>query len=210
MEAVKAKVEKVKIAFSVWHVNFIGCPCVKWKSALKQNRMKKVLMLFMVFAALATINATAQRRPLNLSSGYTTALGLKVWGDGAGVSIKHFIAPHHALEGIGYVWNGGTRITGLYEFHFDIDGVPGLKWYVGPGAHVGLYNSYYYDRRYPNNRLGYRSSGSFAGVDGVIGLDYKFTGAPINVSLDWQPSFEFGNDRGFFGGWGGAGVRYTF
>ena len=26
------------------------------------------------------------------------------------------------------------------------------------------------------------------GVDGVLGLDYKISGAPINVSLDWQPS----------------------
>jgi hypothetical protein len=173
--------------------------------------MKKVFMFFVFFIALATVAAQAQRgRPQNLSSSYTTALGLKVWDDGAGVTIKNFIATNHALEGIGYVWNGGTRITGLYEFHFDFVGAPGLKWYVGPGAHVGFYNSYYYDRRYPNNGNGYRSSGSFAGIDGIIGLDYKFTGAPINVSLDWQPSFEFGADRGFFGGWGGAAVRYTF
>ena len=162
-----------------------------------------------VVVMLFAMTAKAQRgRPQNLSSAYTTAVGLKVWGDGAGVTIKHFIANQHALEGIGYVWNGGTRLTGLYEFHFDFDGVPGLKWYVGPGAHVGFYNSHYYDTRYPN---GYpRSSGSFVGIDGVLGLDYKFTGAPINVSLDWQPTFEFGDNRGFMGGWGGAAVRYTF
>ena len=48
------------------------------------------------------------------------------------------------------------------------------------------------------------------GVDGVIGLDYKFRGAPINLSLDWQPSFEFGDNRGFVSSWGGLGIRYTF
>ena len=51
---------------------------------------------------------------------------------------------------------------------------------------------------------------TFAGVDGVLGLDYKFNGAPINMSLDWQPSFEFGTNRGFYGNWGGLGIRYTF
>ena len=50
----------------------------------------------------------------------------------------------------------------------------------------------------------------YIGVDGVLGLDYKFNGAPINISLDWQPSFEFGDNRGFVGSWGGLGIRFTF
>jgi len=37
----------------------------------------------------------------------------------------------------------------------------------------------------------------------VPGPDYKFNGAPINMSLDWQPSFEFDDGRGFSGSWGG-------
>jgi hypothetical protein len=39
------------------------------------------------------------------------------------------------------------------------------------------------------------------GIDGVLGLDYKFNGAPINVSIDWQPSFEFGDYVGFSSLW---------
>jgi hypothetical protein len=169
--------------------------------------MKKAFIVLAVVLSLTTLTAKAQRAQ-NLSSRYTTALGLKIWGDGAGVTVKHFIAPNHALEGIGYVWNGGTRVTGLYEFHFDFVGAPGLKWYVGPGVHAAFYNNHYYDKRYPNDP--YPSTRSYVGIDGVIGLDYKFTGAPINLSLDWQPSVEFGDDRGFIGGWGGIGVRYTF
>jgi hypothetical protein len=96
--------------------------------------------------------------------------------------------------------------VGLYEFHYDIEGAPGLKWYIGPGAHLGFYNDRYYDRRYYNGD----GSGSYVGLDGVLGLDYKFDQAPINLSLDWQPSFEFGVNRGFIGSWGGLGVRYTF
>jgi hypothetical protein len=164
--------------------------------------MKKIIMLLVVIVTLATVTAKAQ----SLSSEYRTALGVKVWNDGGGVSLKHFVGNNNALEGIGYFWNGGSRITGLYEFHFDIEGAQGLKWYVGPGAHIGFYNSHYYETHYYNGR----TSGSFIGFDGVLGLDYKFNGVPINLSLDWQPSFEFGDNRGFIGSWGGLGIRYTF
>jgi hypothetical protein len=137
----------------------------------------------------------AQSKSIN-SSSYRTALGVKVW-NGGGISLKHFFTPADAGELIGYFWTQGSRLTGLYEIHGAISGAEGLKWYIGPGAHIGFYNTKYGD-------------GSFAGVDGVLGLDYKFRGAPINMSLDWQPSFEFGAGRGFYGNWGGFGVRYTF
>lgn len=133
---------------------------------------------------------------INTGSSYKTALGVKIW-DGGGISLKHFVAPTAALEGIGYFWNQGARITSLYEIHGPISGAPGLKWYIGPGAHIGFYNTRY-------------GGGSYAGIDGVLGLDYKFKGAPINMSVDWQPSFEFGTNRGFAGSWGGLGTRYTF
>lgn len=129
-------------------------------------------------------------------SSYRTALGVKVW-DGGGISFKHFVNGNNALELVGYFWSQGMRITGLYEIHGPVSGANGLQWYIGPGAHIGFYNSK-------------NGDGNFAGIDGVLGLDYKFNGAPINISLDWQPSFEFGNNRGFVGSWGGLGIRYTF
>jgi hypothetical protein len=128
---------------------------------------------------------------------YKTALGVKVW-DGAGISFKTFVAQNNALEVIGYFWKRNTRITGLYEIHGNIAGAPGLKWYVGPGVHVGFYDG-------PKD-----DDNTHAGIDGVLGLDYKINKAPINLSLDWQPSFEFGDNRGFVGSWGGLGIRYTF
>lgn len=130
------------------------------------------------------------------AQGYKNALGVKVW-DGAGISYKHFFTSNNAGELIGYFWNQGSRITGLYEIHGSISGATGLKWYIGPGVHIGFYNTK-------------NGGGSFAGIDGVLGLDYKFSRAPINLSLDWQPSFEFGDGRGFVGSWGGLGIRYTF
>jgi hypothetical protein len=154
--------------------------------------MRKV---FVSVVALFIVMGSQAQSHSSEGYGYKTALGVKVW-DGAGISLKHFF-DKNAGELIGYFWNRGFRLTGLYEIHGDINGAEGLRWYVGPGAHLGFYNSKY-------------GGGSVIGIDGVIGLDYKFNGAPINVSLDWQPSFEFGDGSGFIGSWGGLGIRYTF
>lgn len=162
--------------------------------------MKKILFIAIVFFSLNTNEANAQK---NVSSqNYTTALGVKFY-PGA-ISLKHFVNGKNAIEGLAYFWNHGSRITGLYEIHGDINNAAGLKWYVGPGAHVSFYNTKY------------GGGGSAIGLDGVLGLDYKFKGAPINMSIDWQPSFEFGNNyyydnyNRFAGNWGGFAIRYVF
>ena len=162
--------------------------------------MKKILIVAGVMMTMFVMTAKSQ----SMGHTYGTALGVKLWRYGGGISLKSFVSDNVALEGIGYFWYGGTRITGLYEIHFDIGGAPGLKWYVGPGAHVGFYND---GNDYP---YGYGTTGTYVGIDGVLGLDYKFNNAPINISLDWQPSIEFGYGRGFYAGWGGLGIRYTF
>lgn len=154
--------------------------------------MKKKILSIAVVLFVMISTATAQKS----SSDYRTALGVKFY-PGA-ITIKHFVNDKAAVEGLVYLYNHGTRVTGLYEFHFDIPSVNGLKWYVGPGAHIGFYNTKW-------------GGGTSVGVDGVLGLDYKINAAPINLSLDWQPSFEFGNTfNGFGGSWGGLAIRYTF
>ena len=161
--------------------------------------MKKVIIATVaLFLSVQFANAQAK------GSSYKTALGVKFYPGGA-ITVKHFVKSNAALEGLAYFWRDGMRITGLYEFHGNFSGAPGLKWYVGPGAHVGFWNDRYWRREYP----GYRGS-AIAGIDGVLGLDYKFNGAPINMSIDWQPSYEFGTNGGFYGNWGGIAIRYTF
>lgn len=162
--------------------------------------MKRIFFYLLICGVLSTLSVKSFSQ--SMGSSYRTALGVKFY-PGA-ISLKHFTTGNTALEGIGYFWNYGFRFTGLYEIHGNISGAPGLKWYVGPGAHVGVWNNRYKDR--------YNEDGSYFGVDGVLGLDYKIKGAPINLSLDWQPSFSFGVDgrNGFDGAWGGFAIRYTF
>jgi len=152
----------------------------------------------MLFVAVFGFASIAQ----NNSSSYTTAVGVKFYP--AGITLKHFTGNNRALEGIAYLWDNGFRFTGLYEIHGDINGAEGLKWYVGPGAHIQFWNDKW-KKAYPA-----RDGGIGIGVDGVLGLDYKIKGAPLNFSLDWQPSFNFVGYTYFEGGWGGFAIRYTF
>lgn len=161
------------------------------------------LLVLTAVAVLIFASANAQSKSAN-SSSYRTALGVKVW-DGGGITLKHFFNSQNAGELIAYFWRHGFRITGLFEIHGNISGAPGLKWYIGPGMHIGYYNNGYWHRGYY-----YGDNRTLIGIDGVLGLDYKFKGAPINLSLDWQPAFEFGDYAGFYGSWGGLGIRYTF
>lgn len=159
--------------------------------------MRKATILVSFLFVMVTLNA--QNRSTN-SYTYKTALGVKVW-DGGGISLKHFFEGNNAGEFIAYFWSRGFRLVALYEIHGNFSGAPGLKWYIGPGVHIGFYDYH---------RNNHHIDGTYFGVDGVLGLDYKFRGAPINISIDWQPSFEFGDFVGFVGNWGGFGIRYTF
>lgn len=154
---------------------------------------------WILIASLICIFSLAEFTPVgaqSLGSSYKTALGVKAYP--GGVTLKHFTKSTAAIEAIGYFYNRGSRLTVLYEYHGRLGDASGLRWYVGPGAHVAFYNSKFFD------------GGETIGVDGVLGLDYKFRGAPINISIDWQPSFEFGNYAGFSAGWGGFAARFTF
>lgn len=138
----------------------------------------------------------------NNGPAYKTALGVKVY-PGA-ITLKHFTKANVALEGLGYISSDGFRLTGLYELHNNLGNVEGLKWYVGGGGHLGIWSESW------KNRYPARNNGLAIGVDGILGVDYKIQGAPLNLSFDWQPSFNLIGYNYFEGGWGGLSIRYTF
>jgi len=160
--------------------------------------MKKLILFSLLLIGAFTVKA----QQLNNGINYTTAVGLKMY-PGA-LSVKHFIQTDRAVEGLAFVSQDGFRLTGLYEIHNNLGSVEGLKWYVGGGAHMGIWSNSW-KAQYP-----YRNGGVNIGVDGVLGIDYKIKGAPLNVSFDWQPSISFIGYNYFESAWGGLGIRYTF
>ncbi len=123
------------------------------------------------------------------SQSYGTAVGARLGGLTSGLTIKHFTSSSTALEGIVSFGSRSFIITGLYEVHNPISGARGLQWLYGGGAHIGFFNdggSYYTFRgeHVYNNR-------SVVGLDLILGLDYKFKGAPINIGIDVKPIIDF-------------------
>jgi len=138
---------------------------------------------------------------LHAQSTYNRAIGIKA-GGGISATYKKFISETNNLEAQVTVWNKGYRVSGLYEFNFySFKTVPGLAWFVGPGVHLGFWKDNY-QKDY--------SSRADLGIDGIIGLDYKFDKIPINVSVDWQPSVTLVGTAAFTPSYGGVAVRYTF
>lgn len=155
--------------------------------------MKKIFLLLAVVLAFSVSQASAQ--------GYKNAIGGR-FGAANGLSFKTGLNNNAMLELIGNFRSHNSvqyfRITGLYEVYKPISGAEGLNWYYGGGASVGSYKV-----------KGY-SGDVYVAANGVLGLDYKFNGAPINLSLDWVPALELTPDTGFWGGDIGLGVRFTF
>lgn len=135
---------------------------------------------------------------------YKTSLGLRL-GLTPGITLKYFVSENTAFEGIlGTRWEG-TKLTGLFEIHNNIDDSP-LVWYYGGGAHFGIYQGY------KDNPWFYDDTETHAvlGIDGIIGLEYTFIKVPINVSVDWKPVINLIGHSGFLGDGGAISVRYVF
>jgi hypothetical protein len=88
------------------------------------------------------------------------------------VTVKYFMNERDALEGL---VSFGTRfgIGGLYERHQLIGNTPALTWFYGAGGY-----------------LGFQDHNTYLGPTGIVGLDYKFKDAPLNISLDWKPELD--------------------
>jgi hypothetical protein len=133
---------------------------------------------------------------------YKTGLGLR-FGDGAGFTVKHFMTSRTAIEGLLFSQWHGFDITGLYEIHGQAFDVDNLQWYYGFGAHIGFYDGDYVKWGEPG------SAYNVFGIDGIIGIEYSFTEAPINIGLDLKPELNLIGYTGFWMDFG-LSVRYIF
>lgn len=156
--------------------------------------MKKLLLTFALAICIVTMS-TAQD--------YNTGIGFR-GGPFLGLTVKHFIGARSAVEGLLCTRWQGFEVTGLYEIHNPAFDVNRLKWFYGVGGHLGFYNG-------DNTTWGdVGNTYTVVGVDGIIGLEYSFDEIPINLSLDWKPSFSFVGYSHFFPDGAALSLRYIF
>ncbi len=132
--------------------------------------MKKVSVILFALLCIAATGVHAQT--------YKTGIGAKFYvGDGSlgGINIKHSLKQHTALEGSLLFFSGGVGLEGLYEYQGPINGAPGLQYFVGGGGLLSIGT--------------HHDSGTGFALRLTGGLDYKFEGAPISVSMGFDPIF---------------------
>ena len=122
------------------------------------------------------------------------------------------------FEGILGFRNGGAQIYGLLETNkmLTLPRTDNFVVYYGGGAHIGVvgwhryYPVEYYDNGNYWNR--YEHFGMAVGIDGILGLEYRFHSVPITLDVDFKPFFEFYGPFYFrINFWDFAfGIRYTF
>lgn len=132
---------------------------------------------------------------------YKRAIGVKMYP--SAITYKTFVKANKAIEALGYFTLDGFRATIMYEHYNSLDATEQLTWYVGYGGHLGIWSEDW-KKNNPTH-----PAGIAVGVDGILGLDYKIKNAPLNISIDWQPSFNFVGSSYFESGWAGLGIRYT-
>ena len=158
--------------------------------------MKKLLFTIIASVALFAVSTSDVK-----AQDYKNAIGGR-FGSANGISFKTGLNNNAMLELIGnFRSTKGVsyfQVTGLYEIYNPIHGAEGLHWFYGGGATIGSMKVKGFD------------GDVFIGANGVLGLDYKFKGAPINLSLDWIPTLQLTPNTDFYSGDIGLGVRFTF
>ncbi len=161
----------------------------------------KRYFLMLILVGLGCISLKAQGENYGLAGGLRLGLPLSL-------SLKKFVSESDAFEGyfgfrnygLGYNW---VNVSGAYQKHFPIKDVENLFWYVGGGASMYFFS-------FKSNYFGVQSSTAVFGLQAYLGLDYLIPNSPVNISLDWVPSFFFtGVLSGVGLGYGNLGVRYT-
>jgi hypothetical protein len=153
--------------------------------------MRKIVLTFILALSIMTL-ANAQD--------YKTGIGLRA-GFSQGLTFKHFLSEKAAIEGLLSTRWRGFDLTGLYEIHNQAFEVDRLNWYYGFGAHIGSYDA---------SDVPWGTTGAVVGIDGILGIEYNFSEAPINIGLDWKPAFNVIGNSQFWGDGGALSIRYIF
>lgn len=165
---------------------------------LKHFNMRNKLIIF-IFLVCGVFTSSLQ------AQNYESAIGAKL-GYGLIASYKKFLNEKAAIDLFGGLRWGGLAAGAYYELHYDIASVDRLQWYWGGGA---SFTTWTY------NSLGINDGYYELGVSGVLGLDYSFDNIPLNLSVDWAPTFVVfdswdytGTYNRFRSGYGAFTARY--
>lgn len=157
--------------------------------------MKKLFLLCLTVGLILLVNTNVQ------AQSYENAIGIRL-GAYNGLNYKTFLNSNKALDlSLSFRNNNDLKrflVTGLYEVHNPIENAEGLLWYYGAGGSIGSYKRNNFD------------GDLFLSADGVLGLEYKIQGVPLNLAIDWRPRIEITPNTNLRTGDVGLAIRFTF
>ena len=123
------------------------------------------------------------------ASAQPKAIGLRI-GGGAELSYQHNVGANFIEADLGLESFKHLGVAATYNFMISEFG-NGFGFYAGPGVGLGF---------------GEELS---VGIAGQVGIEYNFASAPVQLSLDVRPYFDFVG-VGLVGWYPHLGIRYNF
>ena len=143
--------------------------------------MKKTLLILFTFFSIGTLSA----QEVGIRFGGVNG------GGGAAIDAVFGVGSSRIHADLGF-YSNAIAVEALWDLIYKPLGGEAFNWYLGVG---------------PSAVLGDPFS---LGVSGELGLEYRFTGAPIVLGLDWRPTFWVIDDTRFGADSFGLNVRYNF
>ena len=123
------------------------------------------------------------------ASAQPKAVGLRI-GYGAELSYQHNVGENFIEADLGLSSFKNLGVAATYNFNIAQFG-EGFNFYAGPGIGLGMGETL------------------SVGIAGQAGIEYNFAEAPVQVSLDVRPYFDFVG-IGLVGWYPNLGIRYRF
>jgi hypothetical protein len=123
---------------------------------------------------------------------YTRDAGVRL-GDHFSGTYRQYIEDDQALEGMLFIGRQGMTLSIMKEYFQPALGHISeyLYFEYGFGAHLGFRYTDHYKMLNRTYQLEEYKFTPLLGIDGIIGLEYRFPEFPILISVDFKPYFEF-------------------
>lgn len=150
-----------------------------------------ILLLSLSLVLLFNLDAVAQSTSQHSIGGR--------FGSATGFTYRYTGYDGRAIEGILSMQSNSKhsrfRIVGLYEYVKPLTG--DFNWYYGFGGSIGSYRYKAYtittigpNEQQIHQRVDAKTELSLS-IDGIVGIEYNIPSAPLSLSLDVKPYFDF-------------------
>ena len=126
---------------------------------------------------------------------YNWAIGVRGGVTATGLSVKYNFDPANSIEAL-VDFVQGVNVYALYERNMPVI-TSGFHFYYGGGVNLGGWEKHG-DTKFT------------AGINGIVGLEYKIASIPLAFSVDYKPCLNFAGHTGFHAADFGLGIKVAF